>query len=159
MIKHTYADNIESLFYVFIWIIVLYDGPLGREREGVGHENTLLLFWSEAASKNLETAKFAKFTFLVSKRSDCHDRFLPGRSLVQRGTEGRRCSKPQGLKWLRGDAPQRRVDARVSDARESSTQGSRSLQRRFWVGSERVRLRAKALKSEQGFGCSRASFT
>ena len=60
--------------------------------------------------------------------------------------------------WLCGDAPQRRVDARVSDAWESSTQDSRSLQRRFWVGSERVKLRAKALKSEQGFGCSRASF-
>ena len=46
----------------------------------------------------------------------------------------------------------------MSDARESSTQDSRSLQRRFWVGSERVMLRAKALKSEQGFGCSHASF-
>lgn len=77
MIKHTYADDIESLFYVFIWIIVLYDGPLGREREGVGHENTLLSFWSEAASKNLETAKFAKFTFLVSKRSDLSTQIAP----------------------------------------------------------------------------------
>ena len=38
----------------------------------------------------------------------------------------------------------------MSDARESSTQGSRSLQHRFWVGSEQVKLRAKALKSEQG---------
>ena len=28
-----------------------------------------------------------------------------------------------------------------------------------WVGSERVKLRMKALKSEQGFGCGRASFT
>ena len=36
------------------------------------------------------------------------------------------------------------------DVQESSTQGSRSLQRRFWVRSERVKLRVKALKSEQG---------
>ena len=47
---------------------------------------------------------------------------------------------------------------RVSDARESSTQGSRSLQRRFGVGSERVELRAKALESEQGIGHGCASF-
>ena len=46
-----------------------------------------------------------------------------------------------------------------TDAWESSTQDSRSLQHRCWVGSERVKLRAKALKSEQGLGCSRASFT
>ena len=47
---------------------------------------------------------------------------------------------------------------RVSDVWESSMQGSRSLQHRFWAGSERVKLRAKALKLEQGFGCGRASF-
>ena len=75
------------------------------------------------------------------------------------GSEVRWGSEPQGLKWLRGNAPQRRVDTRVSDARESSMQGSWSLQCRFWVGSEQVKLRAKALKSEQGFGRSRASFT
>ena len=46
----------------------------------------------------------------------------PGRSLVQRGTEGQCGSEPQGLKWLRSDALQRRVGVRVSDARESSTQ-------------------------------------
>ena len=44
-----------------------------------------------------------------------------GRSLVQGGSEGRRGSEPQGLSWLRGDTPLRRVDARVSDARESCT--------------------------------------
>ena len=77
MIRHTYADDIESLFYVFIWILVLYDGPLGHEREGVGHENTLLSFWSEKAYKDLETAKFAKFTFLVSKRSNLDAQIAP----------------------------------------------------------------------------------
>lgn len=61
-----YADDIESLFYVFIWILVLHDGPLCREREGITHENTLLSFWSEEASTNFETARFVKFTFLVS---------------------------------------------------------------------------------------------
>jgi len=77
MIRHTYADNIESLFYIFIWILVLYDGPLGHKHEGIGHENTLLSFWSEEASKNLETAKFTKFTFLVSKRSNLNTQIAP----------------------------------------------------------------------------------
>ena len=82
----------------------------------------------------------------------------PGRSLVQRGSEVRRGSELQGLKWLCGDAPQRQVDTRVFDTWESSTQGSGSLQHWFWVGSKRVKLRVKVLKSEQGFGCGRASF-
>ena len=46
----------------------------------------------------------------------------------------------------------------MSDVQESSTQGLQSLQHWFWVGSERVKLRTKVLKSEQGFGRSRASF-
>ena len=89
----------------------------------------------------------------------CHDWFLLGQSLVQREAKGQSGSKLQGLKWLRGDTPQRRVDTRVSYAQESSMQGSRSLQRRFWVRSERVKLCAKVLKLEQGFGRGRASFT
>ena len=76
-IKHTYADDIESLFYVFIWILVLYDGPLGREREGVEHDDTLLPFWSEEVSKNLAAAKCAKFTFLISKRSELDAQISP----------------------------------------------------------------------------------
>ena len=54
---------------------------------------------------------------------------------------------------------QGRVDVRVSDVRESSTQGSQSLQHKFWVRSKRVKLRAKALKSEQGLGRGCVSFT
>ena len=77
MIKHTYADNIESLFYVFIWILILYDGPLGRKCEGTGHENTLLSFWSKEASRNLEIAQSAKFMFLVMKRSKLDIQIAP----------------------------------------------------------------------------------
>ena len=76
-IRHTYADNIESLFYIFIWILILYDGPLGCKGKGIGHKNTLLSFWSEEASKNLETAKFVKFTFLVSKWSNLNTQIAP----------------------------------------------------------------------------------
>lgn len=74
---HTYVDDIESLFYIFIWILVLYDGPLSHEQEGAAHENTLLSFWSKEASTNFKTARFTKFTFLVSKRSELKSQILP----------------------------------------------------------------------------------
>ncbi|KIO09339.1 hypothetical protein M404DRAFT_21903 [Pisolithus tinctorius Marx 270] len=63
-IHHTFADDIESLFYVFIWILILYDGPLGHERQDISHEKTLLGLWSEKAAEDLEIARCAKFTFL-----------------------------------------------------------------------------------------------
>ena len=30
-VKHLHADDVESLFYVLVWIMVLYDGLLGHE--------------------------------------------------------------------------------------------------------------------------------
>ncbi|KAN0088581.1 hypothetical protein V8E55_005638 [Tylopilus felleus] len=68
-IRHTYADDVESLLYVLIWIIVMYDGPLGHERQDISHEETFLALWSEKAASNLMIARTAKFTFLVD--SDC----------------------------------------------------------------------------------------
>ena len=81
----------------------------------------------------------------------------PGWSWIQREAEGWQASKLQGLSWLCRNALQRQVDARVSNAWESSTQGSRSLQRWFWVRSKWVELCVEALKSEQGFGHSHVS--
>ncbi|KAI6144476.1 hypothetical protein BKA82DRAFT_30608 [Pisolithus tinctorius] len=63
-IHHTFVDDIESLFYIFIWILILYDGPLGHERQDISHEKTLLGLWSEKAAEDLEIARCAKFTFL-----------------------------------------------------------------------------------------------
>ncbi|KIN93286.1 hypothetical protein M404DRAFT_36223 [Pisolithus tinctorius Marx 270] len=63
-IHHTFADDIESLFYIFIWILILYDGPLGHERQDISHEKTLLGLWSEKVAKDLKIARCAKFTFL-----------------------------------------------------------------------------------------------
>jgi hypothetical protein len=42
-----HADDIESLFYVFVWIMILYDGPLGRERADVNPKGTVLGRWSD----------------------------------------------------------------------------------------------------------------
>ena len=33
-VEHTHADDIESLFYVFVWIIIQYDSPFGHKRLG-----------------------------------------------------------------------------------------------------------------------------
>ncbi|KAF9218727.1 hypothetical protein BS17DRAFT_770497 [Gyrodon lividus] len=68
-VKHTYVDDIEALFYVFIWILVLHDGPLGHECQ-VSHEDTMLGSWRKEAANNLNTAKNAKFTFLIANTSD-----------------------------------------------------------------------------------------
>ncbi|KAG2109553.1 uncharacterized protein F5147DRAFT_652181 [Suillus discolor] len=32
LIKHCYQDNLESMFYVFIWICIEFRGPLGMKR-------------------------------------------------------------------------------------------------------------------------------
>ncbi|KAI6030964.1 hypothetical protein F5J12DRAFT_779972 [Pisolithus orientalis] len=63
-IHHTFADDIESLFYIFIWILILYDGPLGHKCQAISHEKTLLGLWSEKAAEDLKIARCAKFTFL-----------------------------------------------------------------------------------------------
>ncbi|KAG2131569.1 hypothetical protein BD769DRAFT_1666601 [Suillus cothurnatus] len=31
-IKHTYHDDLESMFYVFAWICIMFKGPMGEER-------------------------------------------------------------------------------------------------------------------------------
>ncbi|KAI6002562.1 hypothetical protein F5J12DRAFT_783738 [Pisolithus orientalis] len=63
-IHHTFVDDIKSLFYIFIWILILYDGPLGHEHQDISHEKTLLGLWSEKVAKDLKIARCAKFTFL-----------------------------------------------------------------------------------------------
>ncbi|KAI5988229.1 hypothetical protein F5J12DRAFT_898293 [Pisolithus orientalis] len=63
-IHHTFADDIKSLFYIFIWILILYDGPLGHKHQDISHEKTLLGLWSEKAAEDLKIARCTKFTFL-----------------------------------------------------------------------------------------------
>ncbi|KAI6006655.1 hypothetical protein F5J12DRAFT_782901 [Pisolithus orientalis] len=57
-------NDIESLFYVFIWILILYDGPLGHKHQDISHEKTLLGLWSEKGAEDLEITRCTKFTFL-----------------------------------------------------------------------------------------------
>ena len=65
MVRHEPADDIESLFYVLVWNMVLYDGPLGRERRDFDFDSSILGQWSECAINNLENARNSKVTFIV----------------------------------------------------------------------------------------------
>jgi len=65
-VEHVPADDIESLFYIFIWILVLYNRPLGWEREGFDFESSILAQWSEHTIYNLKVVKNAKIAFISS---------------------------------------------------------------------------------------------
>ena len=67
-VRHTYADDIESLFYTFIWIIIRYNGPLGRERPDsttFTYDRSILSAWTEQALDDLGHALDSKIAFLV----------------------------------------------------------------------------------------------
>ena len=69
-VHHTPADNLESLFYVLIWILVLYDGPLGRERQDFDFKSSILGEWSESAIPNLRVARNSKLAFIVDQNPE-----------------------------------------------------------------------------------------
>ncbi|KAI6010463.1 hypothetical protein EDC04DRAFT_2610201 [Pisolithus marmoratus] len=64
-VQHEPADNIESLFYVFIWTLVLYDGPSGWRQQDFDFESSILDEWSEGAIQNPQNAQNSKFAFIV----------------------------------------------------------------------------------------------
>ncbi|KIM57294.1 hypothetical protein SCLCIDRAFT_85527, partial [Scleroderma citrinum Foug A] len=65
MVQHELVDDMESLFYVLVWNMVLYDGPLGWERQDFDFNSSILGQWSECAIQNLESARNSKVTFIV----------------------------------------------------------------------------------------------
>ena len=70
MVRHEPADDIESLFYVLVWNMILYDGPLGRERKDFDFESSILRRWSERAIWNLENARNSKVAFILDPEPD-----------------------------------------------------------------------------------------
>ncbi|KAI5988433.1 hypothetical protein EDD15DRAFT_2371481 [Pisolithus albus] len=64
-VEHMPADDIETLFYVLIWILVLYDGPLGWEQQGFDFKSSILGQWSEGTIQNLRNAKNSKSLLIV----------------------------------------------------------------------------------------------
>jgi len=67
-VQHVPADDAKSLFYVLIWVLVLYDGPLGRERQNFNFKSLILSWWSEGAIQNLESARNSKVTFIINPK-------------------------------------------------------------------------------------------
>ena len=65
MVQHEPADDMESHFYVLVWNMVLYDGPLGRERQDFDFDSLILGQWSECVIQNLESVRNLKVTFIV----------------------------------------------------------------------------------------------
>ena len=45
--------------------MVLYDGPLGRERQDFDFESSIFGEWSEGAIENLWVARYSKVTFIL----------------------------------------------------------------------------------------------
>ena len=65
MVRHKPVDDMESLFYVLVWNMVLYDSPLGQEWQDFNFESSILRQWSECVIQNLESARNSKVTFIV----------------------------------------------------------------------------------------------
>jgi hypothetical protein len=75
-IHHTYADDVESLLYVLVWIMVLHDGPHGQEQSDIGHKETFLALWSERAAEDLRIVVNAKYAFLTDPDDRSLDEFV-----------------------------------------------------------------------------------
>ncbi|KAN0078263.1 hypothetical protein V8E55_010320, partial [Tylopilus felleus] len=81
-VNHMHTDNIESLFYVLIWIMILYDGvngPLGRERVDINPKVTVIGRCSDDTTTNLSAANDAKTSLLLggNRWKDFHSQVSP----------------------------------------------------------------------------------
>lgn len=65
-IHHRPEDDIESLFYVLFWVMILYTGPGGQEREPFDFESSILSQWTESSISNLDAAKDSKNTLMLA---------------------------------------------------------------------------------------------
>lgn len=79
MINHIAADDLESFFYVFMWLCVLHDGPNGSVRTWPDDEDFIIHAWGEGAMRpgGLITARNAKSHFIYSPNSIIDKQFTP----------------------------------------------------------------------------------
>lgn len=68
IIDHRPADDLESLFYVLLWICMLYDGPNKCPRTDIPFERTPLYKWAEQdfARGDFEMCSLSKFQLMTS---------------------------------------------------------------------------------------------
>lgn len=69
-VHYTPADNLESLFYILIWILMLYDGPLGWKWQGFNFELSILGKWSESTIPNLWVVRNLKLAFIMDQNPE-----------------------------------------------------------------------------------------
>ncbi|KAG1890837.1 hypothetical protein F4604DRAFT_1949197 [Suillus subluteus] len=56
-IKQDFTDDLESLFYVFMWICIMFSGPLGMKRKVTLEEDWLPYEWSRVSLRLCQNAK------------------------------------------------------------------------------------------------------
>lgn len=81
-ITHEVADDLESFFYVFAWICVLYDGPNNSLATPLAEDNTSIIHgWAEAALEKggLTNALNAKNSFVHALQANqtINNQFTP----------------------------------------------------------------------------------
>ena len=78
-INHIAADDLESFFYVFMWLCVLHDGPDGSVRTWPEDDDFIVHAWGEGAMRpgSLITARNAKSHFIYSPNSIIDKQFTP----------------------------------------------------------------------------------
>ena len=78
-VEHTHADDIEALFYVFVWIIIQYDGPFRHKCQLNVNDSTLLDHWSRLREAGVAGAADAKMAFLIShaREDDLREQISP----------------------------------------------------------------------------------
>ncbi|KAG2050199.1 hypothetical protein BDR06DRAFT_974717 [Suillus hirtellus] len=85
-IKHTYHDNLESMFYVFTWIGIMFKGPMGEERcleDIVDHDPDKMEMWLPeqwhgTPEEVTQKAKAKHYFFLGDSMKQCiGEQFAP----------------------------------------------------------------------------------
>lgn len=90
MFDHTAEDDLESLFYVLVWICCLYGGPNNSPRQDRTFKETFCYNWAERAfEQDFLLSKLAKESFINQPRDDAmladlHPYFKPIFGLLQK---------------------------------------------------------------------------
>jgi Fungal protein kinase len=92
IIDHQPADDLESLFYVLVWICILYDGPNNSPRTDVSFQHTPVYQWAEQdfARGDFSMCLLSKFKLMTS-----HDTT----ALTNHITPYFKCLEPFLLEW------------------------------------------------------------
>ncbi|KIM59997.1 hypothetical protein SCLCIDRAFT_16412 [Scleroderma citrinum Foug A] len=79
MISHVAADDLESFFYVFMWLCVLHDSPNGSVRPWPEDDDFIVHAWGEGAMHpgGLIFAQNAKSHFIYSPNTIIDKQFTP----------------------------------------------------------------------------------